>query len=385
MARDYYEILGLQRSSSSDDIKKAYRKLAKQLHPDTNKDADAEAKFREVAEAYEVLNDDEKRSVYDRYGHAGLRQSAGGAGGFGFGGQYSGAVDLNEIFEEFFNGFNGAPRGARRGPRAGRDLQYVMRLTFEESIFGVEREIEYQRMETCQVCTGTGAEPGSKVTTCPTCKGTGEIRRTRQQFLMNMVEVAPCPTCNGTGKQVETPCHECRGAGQNRRTAKRTVNIPGGIDETRRFRVPGGGEPGDNNGPTGDLYITFKVQPHEYFRRQDNDILLDLKLNVAQAALGGTFQIPTVDGNETLTVSPGTQTGKIFTMAGKGAPILTSSGTSAGRGNQHVLVQVVVPTKLSAEQRTLFEELAKTMDAEVEPQKNGKGFWDNLKGFFNGE
>lgn len=382
MARDYYEILGVSKSSSPDDIKKAYRKLAKQYHPDTNKEAGAQDKFREAAEAYEVLNDEEKRSVYDRYGHAGLNQQQ---GGFGFNGGFSGAVDLNEIFNEFFNGFNGNPRGTRRGPRAGRDLQYVMRLTFEESIFGVEREIEYQRLEICPVCTGTGAEPGSKVETCPTCKGTGEQRRTRQQFLMNMVEVSPCPTCGGTGKQIETPCHECRGATQVKRTAKRSVKIPGGIDETRRFRVPGGGEPGENNGPTGDLYVSFQVQPHEYFRRNENDILMDLRLNVAQAALGGTFEIPTVDGKESIVVPSGTQTGKVFTFRGKGAPVLTSSGTSAGRGDQHTIVQVVVPAKLTPEQRSLFEALGKTMDTSVEPQKNGKGFFDTLRNFFNGE
>ena len=384
MPRDYYEVLGVAREASDDDIKKAYRKLARQYHPDVNKESDATHKFREATEAYEVLRDPDKRARYDRFGHSGVNQQAGGFGGFG--GNAGGFTDLNEIFEEFFN-MGGQSRGrqSKRTARAGRDIRYDMTLTFEESIFGVEKEIEVTRLERCETCHGNGAEPGTEPRTCVECQGSGEVRRVRQIFLGNMVEVAPCPRCNGTGKIVDTPCHECKGQTVIRKTRKITVKIPGGIDDSSRLRVAGEGEPGENGGPNGNVVVFFHVQPHEFFRRRDNDIILDLHINVAQAALGATINVPTVDGNVTLDIPAGTQSGKVFTLRGKGAPKVRSDGTSIARGEQLVVVQVFVPTKLNAEQRRLLEELGRTLGTEAEPQKVGKGFFDRVMDFFSGE
>lgn len=382
MPRDYYEILGVSRDTTPDDIKKAYRKLARQYHPDVNKEADATEKFREATEAYEILSDADKRARYDRYGHAGVSGQA-GFGGFGSGG----FTDLNEIFEEFFNfGVGGQSRRQnRRAPRQGRDIRYDMTLAFEESIFGVEKEVEIARMERCAVCDATGAEPGTKVRPCVECAGTGEVRRVRQIFLGNMVEVAPCPRCSGSGKIIETPCHECKGQMMVRHTRKIKVKIPGGVDDSTRIRVAGEGEPGENGGPNGDVQIFFHVQPHEFFRRRDNDIILDLRVNVAQATLGARIDVPTVDGNQPLDIPAGTQSGKVFTLRGHGAPKIRSDGTAVSRGDQLVVVQVVVPTKLTPDQRRLFEELSRTLNAEVEPQKVGKGFFDRVMDFFSGD
>lgn len=381
MPRDYYDVLSVSRDASADDIKKAYRKLARQFHPDVNKEADATEKFREATEAYEILSDADKRARYDRYGHAGV---AGQAGGFGSGG----FTDLNEIFEEFFNfgmGGNASRRQNRRAPRAGRDIRYDMTLTFEESIFGAEKEIEVARQERCETCAGSGAEPGTQPRNCIECAGTGEVRRVRQIFLGNMVEVAPCPRCSGSGKIIDTPCKECKGQTVIRRNRKIKVKVPGGVDDSTRIRITGEGEPGENGGPSGNVQVFFHVQPHEFFRRRENDIILDLRINVAQAALGARIDVPTVDGDEALDIPAGTQSGKVFTLRGHGAPKIRSDGTALSRGDELVVVQVVVPTKLSADQRRLFEELSRTLGAEVEPQKVGKGFFDRVMEFFGGE
>ncbi|MBX3064677.1 MAG: molecular chaperone DnaJ [Anaerolineae bacterium] len=382
MPRDYYEVLGVGRSADGDAIKKAYRRLAKQYHPDTNKDDGAADKFREATEAYQILNDPDMRARYDRYGHAGVQQAqAGGFGGAGFG-------DFTEIIEEMFSGFGGfgaSGRRSRRSPRPGRDIPYTMNLTFEESIFGVEKEIEINRLEVCDVCSGSGAEPGTQPRTCVECNGSGEIRRVRQMFLGNMVEVVPCPRCSGSGKIIDTPCHECKGATQVRRNRKLKVKVPGGVDDSTRIRVSQEGEPGENGGPNGNVQIFFKVQPHEFFRRRENDIILDLRINVAQAALGAAIQVPTVDGEEPLSIPAGTQSGKVFTLRGHGAPKIRSDGTSISRGDELVVVQVVIPHKLTNEQKQLFEELGRTLGAEPEPQKVGKGFFDRVMEFFSGE
>ncbi len=378
MPRDLYEILGVSRSATPDELKKAYRKLARQFHPDVNKDPGAEETFKEVSAAYEILSDEEKRARYDRFGLAGVGNQPGGFGGAGFTG------DLNDIFEQFFSGFGGsAARSGRRQARVGRDLRYDMTISFEESIFGVEKQIELTRLETCDNCHGNGAEPGTSLRRCPECGGVGEIRQVRQTFLGSMVTSSACPRCSGKGEIIETPCKVCRGQGQVRKTRQITVSVPGGVDDGTRIRQVGLGEPGENGGPAGNLQVFIKVEQHEFFKRRDNDILVDIPINVAQAALGSTINVPTVDGDEALVIPAGTQSGKVFRLRGHGAPKVRSDGSSTGRGDQLVIMQVVVPTRLSADQKRLFQELAQTLGTDTEPQKAGKGFFDKVMDFLN--
>ena len=381
MPRDLYEILGVARTATPDEIKKAYRKLARQYHPDVNKDAGADDLFKELNAAYEILSDEDKRARYDRFGMAGVSNQAGGAGAYG-----AGFGDLNDIFEQFFSGFAGQQqRTGRRQPRAGRDLRYDMTITFEESIFGVDKQIDLTRMETCDNCQGSGAEPGTSPRRCPECNGVGEIRQVRQTFLGSMVTSSTCPRCSGKGEVIDTPCKVCRGQGQVRHTRQVMINVPGGVDDGTRIRQVGLGEPGELGGPAGNLQVFIKVQPHEFFKRRENDIIIDMPINVAQAALGATIAVPTVDGDESLPAPPGTQTGKVFRLRGHGAPKIRSDGTSNGRGDQLVVVQVVIPTRLSPEQRRLFQELAQTLGTDAEPQKAGKGFFDRVLDFLNGD
>jgi molecular chaperone DnaJ len=385
MQRDFYEVLGVARSATPEDIKKAYRRLARQYHPDHNREADAEDKIKEVNAAYEILGDPDKRARYDRFGHAGVNGGSGGFGaeGFGFG-------DLNDIFDMFsgFAGFGGQQgrRSSRNRPRPGRDIRHDMTLSFEESIFGAEKEIEVSRMENCDHCTGNGAEPGTTPRRCADCNGSGEIRQSRATLLGSIIETAPCPRCRGKGEVVDTPCKECRGNGQVRKSRKLKVNIPGGVDDTTRLRVVNEGDPGENGGPNGNVQIFFHVTPHEFFKRRDFDIIVDLRINVAQAALGATISVPTVDGPEQLAIPAGTQSGKVIRLRGHGVPKIRSDGGSSSRGDQLVVVQVTVPTKLTAEQKQLFEELGRTLGAaDLEPQKAGKGFFDRVMDFFGGE
>ncbi len=378
MPRDLYEILGVSRTASSEEIKKTYRRLAKQYHPDQNKEVGAEDKFKEIAAAYAILSDPDKRARYDRYGLAGIDPQAAGAGGFAD----MGLGDLGDIFAEFFGNFAGFGRRTsnRRTPRTGRDIRYDMTLTFEEAIFGVEKEIEISRLETCEHCNGSGAEPGTSPRRCPDCNGSGEVRQVRQTFLGSMVEVGRCPRCQGSGEIIDTPCRECRGQARLQKVRKLTVHVPGGVDDTTRLRVAGEGEPGEFGGPSGNVQIFFHVQSHKYFKRDGNDIILDLDINVAHAALGVTIPVPTVDGEDQLSIPAGTQSGKTFILRGKGAPRIRSDGTAAGRGDQQIRVRVVVPTRLNAEQRQLFEELARTFTPETEAQRGSKGFFDRLFG-----
>jgi len=364
--RDYYEVLGLEREASADDIRRAYRRLAKQFHPDINKDEGAEEKFKEINEAYAVLSDEERRAAYNRFGHAGLE---GMPMDFDFG--------LNDIFEEFF-GFGRGRRQGRRSPRRGADLRYDLRLEFEEAVFGVEQEIEISRKETCSVCSGSGAEPGTSPVRCETCNGSGEVRQVRQTFLGSMVNVSTCPTCGGRGETINTPCHQCNGQGLERLTVKRTIPVPAGVDDGTQIRLAGEGEPGINGGPRGDLYIVIHVKPHRYFRRRKDDILLDLGINVAQAALGANVTIPTLDGEEQLEIPPGTQSGRVLTLKHRGVPRLRRNG----RGDQMVIISVEIPRSLSEEQRNLFEKLAETMGTEVLLQE--RSFVDRLKDLLGG-
>ena len=362
--RDYYEILGVGRNASNDEIKASFRKLARQYHPDVNKEDGAEEKFKEINEAYGVLSDPEKRARYDRFGKEGL----GNMGGFR---DYT--VDFSDIFEELFGGFGfSTGRRSRNSPRRGRDLQMQVTLTFEEAVFGVEKEIEFQRDETCSRCNGSGAEPGTSPVRCSTCNGQGEVRQVRQTILGQMVQTTTCPTCNGRGETISSPCTTCRGGGLERKTVKKKVQIPAGVDGGTQIRLAGEGGPGLFGGPNGSLFLVLDVKSHKFFKRRENNILLNLDINIAQAALGAEIEVPTLDGNEKLKIPSGTQPGRVFHIKNKGVPHLRRNG----RGDQLVIVNVAVPTKLTKEQRELFEKLAESLGTTVKPQE--KGFLDWL-------
>jgi molecular chaperone DnaJ len=367
--RDYYEILGVDRNASADDLKSAFRSLARKFHPDINKEADAEERFKEINEAYAVLSDPEKRSAYDRYGHAGLN----GMGGMP---DFS-TIDLSDLFSEFFGfGGMGSRQRGRRIPRKGPDLSKRMAISFEEAIFGVEKQVEYERDELCASCHGSGAEPGTSPIRCATCGGKGEVRQVRQTFLGSMVQVTTCPTCGGEGETISTPCKTCRGKGTERKKVTRMVSIPAGVDNGNQIRLAGEGQPGEFGGPNGNFYLELEVKPHPFFKRHQNDIILNLSINFAQAALGADVKIPTVDGESTLHVPAGTQPGKVFTVKGKGVPSLRGSN----RGDQKVVVTVDIPTRLTLEQKDLLDQLARTMGTEVQPQE--KSFLDKFKEAF---
>ena len=367
--RDYYEVLGIEKSANGDDIKRAFRKLARQFHPDVNKDKDAESKFKEINEAYEVLSDDQKRAAYDRYGHASTQGQ-----GFGGGADFN---DINDIFSEFFGGFARANTQQRRGPRKGADLRHDLKIDFLEAVSGIEKEIEVVRNETCTRCTGNGSEPGTSPQRCKTCNGTGEVRRVQQSILGSFVNVTTCPTCSGSGEVITVPCKQCGGRKQVRNMRSLLVSVPAGVDTGTQIRLNGEGEPGANGGPPGNLYVVINVAPHAYFRRKDEDVVVELSVNVAQAALGDEIEVPTVDGKDKLGIPAGTQSGSVFRIKGKGVPHLRRTT----RGDQLVLVNVQVPQNLSPEQRRLFAELAKTLGKEVVPQQE-KGFFDKLKDAF---
>jgi molecular chaperone DnaJ len=372
--RDYYEVLGLARNADKDAIKKAFRKLAQQYHPDVNKAPDAEARFKEINEAYQVLTDDQKRAAYDRYGFAGVQGPAGGAGGYGDFGNFT---DLGSIFEEILGGFGRASTAAnRRQPRRGADLRADVRITFEEAAFGVEKELEIPRLESCDRCGGSGAEPPTQPVVCSTCNGTGEVKRRQQSPLFGTVVTATtCSACGGTGEVIPSPCTKCRGRKQLRVTRKLSVKIPAGVDEGTRIRLVGEGEAGQLGGPPGNLYVVCAVEPHPFFVRNQSDLLLEMPINVAQATLGASVKIPTLDGGqELLEVPPGTQNGAQFRKRGLGVPHLQRGG----RGDMLVTVHVEVPTKLTSEQKELFRQLAKTFgDDAPEPRP---GFFERLFG-----
>lgn len=370
--RDYYVILGVARTASPDELKSAFRTLARQFHPDVNNEPDAEESFKEINEAYAILSDPEKRAAYDRYGMDGLR-GMGGMPDFT-------TVDFSDLFETLFGfGFQGAPRRQGRNvPRRGADLSMLLELTFEESISGVDKEIEITRDEVCATCHGNGVEPGTKPTRCTTCNGRGEVRQVRQTFLGSMVQVGTCPTCNGAGEIISTPCHTCHGRGVEHKTVQKTVSIPAGVDNGVQIRVNGEGQPGAMGGPNGNLYIEMRVNPHQFFRRRHDDILLDLTINIAQAALGADIEVITVNGSTKLNIPGGTQPGKVFTLKGKGSPHIRSGG----HGDQLVIVNIEIPGKLTPEQVQLFEKLAETLGAEVRPQE--KSFFDRLKEVLGG-
>jgi molecular chaperone DnaJ len=370
--RDYYDVLGVPREANAQQIKKAFRKLARQYHPDVSQEADAAERFKEANEAHEVLSDPQKRAAYDRFGHAGM-SGAGGFGGSGFNADFAGGI--NEIFEEFFGGGGfGSSRRQQRGPRRGADLRYDLTITFEEAVLGVEKEIEFRRPETCDHCHGGGAEPGTTPTRCTTCKGSGEVRRMRQSILGSFVNVTTCPECRGSGELITSPCKECRGQKTVQKKVKKTIKVPAGVDNDNQLRVNGEGAPGVDNGPSGNLFIVFHVKDHDMFERRGNDIMLDLEINVAQAALGDDITVPTIDGKEKLTIPAGTQSGTVFRLRNKGVPYLQHEG----RGDQLVITQVAIPKRLTEKQEKLFHELSQTLGKEVIPQKE-RGFLHNIK------
>lgn len=374
--RDYYEVLGVTRSASADDIKNAFRNLARKLHPDVNRAEDAEEKFKEINEAYGVLSDPDKRAAYDRYGFQGVNTNGMP--------DYS-TMDLSDLFDLFglggfggFGGFGGTSRRSRNAPRRGADISTRLKLTFEEAVFGTEKEVDITRNEKCSVCSGSGAEPGSRPVTCQTCKGAGEVRQVQQTFLGQMVQVVTCPTCGGRGEIIEKPCTNCRGSGLERKTTRKKVNIPAGIDNGNQVRMIGEGQPGANGGPNGNFYIEIEVAPHKFFRRNGYDILLDLDINMAQAALGDEITVPTLDGDVKLRIPPGTQPGRVFRLKEKGVPILQRTE----RGNQLVTVNVQIPNSLTDEQEELLKTLGKTMGTEVKIQE--RSFFEKLKDAFSG-
>ncbi|MBN2983288.1 MULTISPECIES: molecular chaperone DnaJ [Cohnella] len=345
--RDYYEVLGVDRNASAEDIKKAYRKLARQYHPDVNKAPDAEAKFKEVKEASDVLSDPQKRARYDQYGHqdpmAGFGGGAGGAGDF--------AGGFGDIFDMFFGG------GGRRDPNApqrGNDLQYTMTLTFKEAVFGKETDLTIPRTETCDTCHGSGAKPGSKVDTCSSCRGTGQEEVVQNTPFGRIVNRRVCSACGGRGKTIRERCGTCGGSGQVKRQRKIHVKIPAGVDDGAQLRVSGEGEAGVRGGPPGDLYLVLRVKEHEFFEREGDDIYCEVPLTFVQAALGDEIEVPTLTEKVKLKIPAGTQTGTYFRLKGKGVPKLRGYG----QGDQHVKVTIVTPTNLSDAQKDLLRDFA---------------------------
>lgn len=358
MKRDYYEVLGVPRDADTQQIKKAYRKLAREHHPDVNNnDPDCEEKFKEATEAYEVLCDPEKRAVYDAYGHDGLRRGAGGSGGFGFEG-FEGFSDLFEnIFSSFGGGAFGSSFGTGRsgraaGPARGDDLVVEVELTLEEAAFGVEKEISFRAQGTCPTCEGAGTTDPSSIKTCPDCNGHGVVRTVRRTMLGQFVQTGVCPRCGGTGQVIERPCEKCRGVGRVLMERSVTVKIPAGVDSGQRVRVSGRGGAGERGARAGDLYVRVVVAPHEYFERHEDDILYVAELNMVQAALGCTLTIPTLDGDEEVEFEAGTQPGDVKVLKGKGVTHLNGYG----RGDQVIHVKVLVPHDLDDHQRRLLQE-----------------------------
>lgn len=371
--RDYYEVLGVSRDCSADELKRAFRKLAMDLHPDRNPgNPEAEKQFKEAAEAYQVLSDPQRRRSYDLFGHSGVSAGAGGAGGGFEGFEGWGFAD---IFDAFFgSGFGGA-RTAQRSTR-GSDLRYDLAITFEEAYQGVEKEIEVPRLTACDKCAGSGAQPGTSAETCSTCGGSGQIRRAAQSIFGQVVNVSACPSCRGEGKTIKTPCAQCRGEGRMEVTKRLKLKIPAGVDTGSQIRLTGEGEAGQRGGAPGDLYIAIRVRQHPQLQRREQDVFYELKLNMVQAALGDRIEVPTLDGPVEVSVPAGTQHGQTFRLGGKGMPNLRNGR----RGDQYVVAQVVIPKDLDARQRDLLKQVGGLTG---KPEKVGKGFFERLKDVIN--
>jgi molecular chaperone DnaJ len=372
---DYYELLGVSRDVDADSLKKAYRRLARQYHPDVNKDPAAEERFKEIGRAYEVLSDPQARARYDQFGEAGL----GGGGGMPDMGDMGGFADL---FETFFSGFGGAGGAAaggarRRGPRQGDDLRLDLTISFSEAVFGTEKDVQIRHLETCTTCSGSGAKAGSGPTTCGTCGGAGQVRRATRTPFGNFTQVAPCPTCEGTGQVIADPCSACGGQGLQQVRKKLRINIPAGVDSGTRLRVGQEGNAGQRGGPAGDLYVFLTVQAHPHLRRDGTTIHSEVSLNYLQAILGDTIEVETVDGQEPLEIPPGTQPGAVITLQGKGIPRL---GNPVARGNHQFTIKVQLPTKLNGEERQLLEQLAGHHTSKGQRHHHKSGLFGGLFG-----
>ena len=346
--RDYYEVLGISRNATDEEVRKAFRRLAFKYHPDHNHEAGAEEKFKEVNEAYEVLSDADKRAAYDRFGHGSAEGFFGrGFEGFDFGG-------FGDIFDAFFGR---TATATRQAPQRGADLRYGVTITLEEAAFGTEKETEISRIENCSLCQGVGCKPGSQPSRCPNCNGTGQVRRTQQSIFGRFTNITTCPRCHGEGRIITEPCPQCRGSGKEKRQRNILVKIPAGVDDGSQIRITGEGDAGTRGGPSGNLYITVSVKQHELFTRNGDDIIYELPINFAQAALGAEVEVPTLDGKVKLKVPAGSQTGRVFQLKNKGVPHLHRSG----RGDQLVTLLVVTPESLTEKQRQLFQELASSL------------------------
>ncbi|NLL52479.1 MAG: molecular chaperone DnaJ [Peptococcaceae bacterium] len=372
MKRDYYEVLGVSKSASPDEIKKAYRKIAKENHPDVKpNDKQAEERFKEATEAYAVLSDPEKKAKYDQFGHAGVDFNGQGFGGFG---DFSDFADfgLGDIFEMFFGGGMGGA-GRRSGPVRGADLRYDLSITLDEAAFGAKKEIEIPLADTCQHCGGSGAAPGTTPVTCTMCGGSGQVRSVQRTPFGQISTSRTCTACNGEGRTIATPCDKCRGKGKVRTVKKLEVNIPAGSEDGLSLRYSGRGEAGERGGPSGDLYVVLNVQPHEYFERNGNDIYCEIPITFVQAALGDEVEVPTLHGAVKMKIPEGTQTSRVFRIKGMGVPYRRGSGA----GDQHVRVIVTTPTKLTEKQKELLREFDRITSAD---QKLGKkSFWEKVK------
>ena len=375
--RDYYEVLGVEKGASAEEIKKAYRKKAMQYHPDRNPgDKTAEEKFKELGEAYEVLSDDDKRARYDQFGFQGVDPNFGGAGFDGGFGGFGGFGDLGDIFGEFFGG-GGRSRAASNAPRRGEHVGVRLDLSFVEAAFGCEKEVSVQRIENCAACNGSGAADGA-VETCTMCHGAGQVRTTQSFMGMSMQSTTVCPQCSGRGKIVKNPCNTCRGKGKVRRTQKIKVKVPAGVDEGQSVRVRGEGNVGENGGPNGDVLAQVSILSHPIFSRRGTDVHCEVPITFTQAALGAKIQVPTLDGKVEYDLPEGTQTGKMFMLSGKGIPVV---GNPKRRGNQYFTVVVETPTKLTKEQKELLRQLDDSIDKAETPKR--KKFFETLKDFFD--
>lgn len=366
--RDYYEVLGVEKNASDDEIKKAFRKLARKYHPDMNRENPkaAEEKFKEANEAYEVLSDSQKRAQYDQFGHAAFEGGGGGQGGFGgFGGFSGGQGGFGDIFDMFFGGQGGFGGGRQPGPERGSDLRYDLEISFEEAAFGKEVELSIPRSEECETCHGTGAAPGTHPETCPQCKGTGQVQFTQNTPFGRMVNARACDRCNGEGKIVHSPCKSCSGKGRKRVKRKISVKIPAGVDNGSRIRVANGGEAGTRGGGNGDLYVYIFVKPHRLFKREGTEVICEVPITFVQASLGDEIEVPTLDGKVKLKIPEGIQSGTILRLKNKGIPSLRGQG----RGDQHVRVKVLTPQKLTDKQKELLREFSSISGENVNPEQ----------------
>lgn len=362
---DYYEILGVSKDASKDEIKSAFRKKARQLHPDVNKALDAEEKFKELGKAYETLSDDNKRATYDQYGEDGLKNA-----GFDTNGPFAGGFgDLNDIFESFFGGFGGFGFGGRPDPNApqrGDDLRYDVKLKFEDAVFGINKEIKFDHLELCPDCHGTGAEKGSSKKTCPQCGGTGQVKTVTRTPLGNFAQITTCPHCQGSGQIIDKPCKTCQGQGMINRERKIEIKIPAGVDNMSKIRVSSEGDCGKNGGPNGDLFVVIHVEPSRYFKREGINVFTELEISPAQAVLGDLIEIKTLDGNKEVQIPAGIQHGDIVKIKGAGIPVITKPSQ---RGDHIVIVKIKIPTKLSESEKRLYQELY-SLSGGKKPQKS---------------